>query len=90
MHSLFLLFVLFVPLCLRLLNITPHDDVTGYSAGESPLPFNLANCSVKDFGARGDGITDDTKAFVAAIKAMSNNGGGVGGVIYIPPGDYLI
>jgi hypothetical protein len=37
--------------------------------------------SVKDFGAQGDGVTDDTAAFQAAV----NNGGR----IFIPPGNYI-
>jgi len=40
--------------------------------------------SVKDFGAVGDGMTDDTVAVQAALNA------GVGKTVYIPPGDYVI
>ena len=38
--------------------------------------------SVKDFGAKGDGISDDTAALRRAFLR--------GGLIYIPDGDYLI
>ena len=41
--------------------------------------------NVKDFGAVGDGVTDDTGAFAAAYAAAANNS-----VIYVPNGTYLI
>ena len=41
--------------------------------------------SVKDFGAVGDGVTDDTAAFQAAHDALPNTGG----IIYAPAGSYL-
>ena len=42
--------------------------------------------SVKDFGAVGDGSTDDTAAIQAAITAMPAAGGG----LYFPAGTYLV
>jgi len=43
--------------------------------------------SVKDFGATGNGTTDDTAAIQAAINAVSLAGGGT---VYIPAGTYNI
>jgi polygalacturonase len=42
--------------------------------------------SVKDFGARGDGSTMDTRAIQAAIDAAAHAGGGR---VILPPGRYL-
>ena len=42
--------------------------------------------SVMDFGAKGDGKTDDTAAFQ---KAMDTAGQAGGGVVYAPRGDYF-
>jgi hypothetical protein len=41
--------------------------------------------SVKDFGAVGDGVADDTAAIQAAINAMFTAGGGT---LYFPAGNY--
>jgi hypothetical protein len=43
--------------------------------------------SVKDFGAVGDGTTNDTDAFAAASARINALGGGV---LVIPPGTYII
>jgi hypothetical protein len=39
--------------------------------------------NVKSFGAKGDGVTNDTAAFVAAFAAGR-------GVVFVPPGIYLV
>lgn len=44
--------------------------------------------SVKDFGATGDGTTDDTAAIQAAVNALSQ--AGVGGVVRFPAGTYKV
>lgn len=54
--------------------------------------FLLASCStmlyaqpsVRDFGATGDGVTDDSAAFARAIRALD----GLGGAVRIPKGQY--
>jgi len=42
--------------------------------------------SVTDYGARGDGITDDTAAFQSAMNAVKEKGG----TVEVPVGNYLI
>ena len=46
--------------------------------------------SVKDFGAVGDGVTDDTAAIQAAIDYASGLGGFQRKVVWFPAGDYQI
>ncbi len=45
--------------------------------------------NVKDFGAKGDGITDDTAAIQAAVDSLYVNKLG-GGTVYFPPGKYRV
>ena len=48
--------------------------------GDAPLPSGPVTLSVANFGAKGDGVTDDTQAIVAAIAAINQ------GVLFFPPG----
>jgi hypothetical protein len=51
------------------------------------MPDRLSEVkNVKDFGAVGDGVTDDTAAIQGAVNARGN----MAGVIFFPPGNYLI
>ncbi|WP_349617119.1 M10 family metallopeptidase C-terminal domain-containing protein [Azotobacter salinestris] len=43
--------------------------------------------NVKDFGALGDGVTDDRAAIQAAIDAAYASGGGT---VHLPPGEYRV
>ena len=43
-------------------------------------------CNVRNFGAKGDGVTLDTPAITAAIHACAQSGGGT---VLFPPGTYV-
>ena len=65
--------------------VLPDFSYAGYHAGEAPIPDEPARWNLKrDFKARGDGISDDTAAFEAAITTAAK------GVLFIPGGKYLI
>lgn len=44
-----------------------------------------AYVNVLDYGAAGDGVTDNTAAITAAVAALPN-----GGTVFFPPGTYLV
>ena len=62
----------------------PDFSYAGYHRGEQPLPDVPPAANVRDFGAVGDGVADDTKAIQAAIAATKS------GAVFVPPGRYLI
>lgn len=80
--------------------IVDVSDLTDDSAGTSKkitrlnltptitLPA-LCYLNVKDYGAVGDGMTDDTSAINAAIAAVVAQSS-VGGTVFFPQGDYLV
>lgn len=55
-----------------------------YPAIPSP-PTPPATLNVRDYGATGDGVTDDTAAIQTAINAMPTST-----VLYIPAGEYIV
>ena len=54
---------------------------------EGGIPEVAVVNSVTDFGAVGDGVTDDASAFQQAIDNASSSGGGA---VWVPPGTYLL
>ncbi len=65
-----------------ILAIASFNNLYG-SAPAEEHPFYL---NIKDFGAKGDGVTDDTPALLAAIEEAKKSEG----TIYFPTGDYPI
>lgn len=47
----------------------------------------MQTVNVKDYGAIGDGISDDYSSFLNALIAVNSSGGGA---VIVPPGTYLI
>lgn len=62
----------------------PDVSYAGYACGERPIPKVPVAANVRDFGAKGDGTTDDTDAFLAAIAKTDR------GAIAVPSGRYRI
>ncbi len=62
----------------------PDFSYAGYHSGEKQIPSLPVKANVKDFGAVGDGLTNDTEAFQKAIQSVSN------GAVLVPEGTYKI
>lgn len=62
----------------------PDFSFAGYRRGEAAIPELPVKHNVRDFGAKGDGETDDTAAFQAALRTVAS------GAILIPEGRYVI
>ncbi len=65
--------------------ILPDFTKAGYQEGLKPIPEYPVSVNVKDFGAVGDGKTDNAAAFrkaIVAAKALTS--------VYIPDGVYVI
>ncbi len=81
------------PLSLVDFEVPSGSSYIGYNEGQTGAVNRTVQAklqeyiSVKDFGAKGDGTTDDTAAFNAAILAVALAGGGV---IIAPTATYQI
>jgi hypothetical protein len=53
---------------------------------QTQITRGKSSVNVMDYGAKGDGTTDDTAAIQAAITAL----GSQGGAVVLPPGNYLL
>ncbi|MCA1222295.1 glycoside hydrolase family 55 protein [Streptomyces sp. 8L] len=65
----------------------PYVGRSGARAGKRELPSPEVVADVRDFGARGDGATDDAPALNRALAAAGARGGGA---VLVPPGRYRI
>ena len=63
----------------------PNCSYAGYQCGERPIPSVGIVVNVTHFGARADGLTDDTAAIQCAIDEAGRLGGGA---VHIPAGRY--
>lgn len=64
-------------------------DITNLQNDVSAINGKIANAlvyNVRDYGATGDGVTDDTSAINDAIAAYNLTGG----ILYFPRGSYLV
>ena len=66
------------------------DIVDANDINELQEAIEQQSFNVMRYGAIGDGVTDDTAAFLAAIDAAEQSEIGGGGSVYVPPGLYLI
>lgn len=58
----------------------------GYAGNQKSIPKPSVVADVTNFGAVGDGITDDTESILQAIAVASEKKGAV----YFPPGTYVV
>lgn len=80
---------------LHLAKVTVHkqpqlgveSETKVYDTEYSTSDIVIADRSVTDYGAKGDGISDDTQAFQ---EALAQAGGQGGGVVFVPSGTYKV
>ncbi len=78
--------IILAPIVLFSEIISPDRRIEWNPGIPGEYPDKTFQVDVMEFGAVGDGQTDDTNAFINAIKAIPNSGG----ALLIPHGTYLI
>jgi polygalacturonase len=77
---------------LFLIGLIASQAFTSNTRATNILATNARN--VKDYGAKGDGVTDDTQAFLDALNEGRHSNPTSSyfapAAIYVPPGTYLI
>ena len=63
---------------------SPHVVIPTFNTNE----IVVAVATPQQYGAVGDGITDDSASFQSAMNAVYNSGGSGGGVVFVPAGNY--
>jgi len=58
---------------------------SGFKGGSAPLPIYPVSMNVRQFGAKGDGTTDDTAAFIKALETAPP-----GSAVFVPEGRFVI
>lgn len=73
-----------------------HYRITLSPQGRSPITYEWFSpkderqrgfYNIRDYGAKGDGQTDDTNAFRSAMAQMASNNGGT---LTVPDGEYIV
>jgi hypothetical protein len=71
----------------RLSNVSDASRGAWLDTGSNWTSVSAEIFNVKQFGAKGDGVTDDIGAILAAVSSADARGGGV---VLFPPGRYLV
>ena len=84
--AIILVFLINAQNALSIENIVPEDRRIEWEPGlPDEIPDYSVAVNVKDFGAVGDGVNDDTQFFINAINAA-----GAGSAVLVPAGTYKI
>ncbi|MHB1001136.1 MAG: glycosyl hydrolase family 28-related protein [Armatimonadota bacterium] len=80
-------FVISLTCCILALSYTDWSRAEETAGAATPASESAFAFNVRDFGAKGDGVTDDTAAFQNAMEERQRAGGGI---VQVPSGRYMI